>query len=168
MALSNMSLRTCSNVRRICMVSPVTSRPEVQGIQRERVRIRSRNLLSPLARYWGLARCGHHPFCDGRSARHRGNSIRPCRFCASHADTLAHALLHCTAHRAVRERWRSRARPGQLLNLSRYSAPPQSPTVPATLRTMYALLPVYALPLRHVKCDATNALRRTVVSRLMV
>ena len=50
----------------------------------------------------------------------------------------------------------------------RYSAPPQSPTVPATLRTMYALLPVYALPLRHVKCDATNALRRTVVSRLMV
>ena len=77
-----------------------------------------RHVSPALARYWGLARCGHHPFCDGRSARHRGNSIRPCRFCASHADTLAHALLHCTAHRAVRERWRSRARPGQLLNLS--------------------------------------------------
>ena len=48
-----------------------------------------RHVSPALARYWGLARCGHHPFCDGRSARHRGNSIRPCRFCASHADTLA-------------------------------------------------------------------------------
>ena len=47
-------------------------------------------------------------------------------------------------------------------------APPQSPTVPARLQTTYALLPVYALPLRRVKCDATDALRRTVVSRLMV
>ena len=47
-------------------------------------------------------------------------------------------------------------------------APPQSPTVPARLQTTYALLAVYVLPLRRVKCDATDALRRTVVSRLMV
>ena len=41
----------------------------------------------------------------------------------------------------------------------RYFAPPQP---------MYALWPVYALPLKRVKCDTTDALRRTVVSSLMV
>ena len=57
---------------------------------------------------------------------------------------------------------------GNCSTCQRYLARPQSPTVPARLRTMYALLPVYTLPLRHVKCDATDALHRTVVSRLMV
>ena len=52
---------------------------------------------------------------------------------------------------------------GNCSTCQRYFAPPQSPTVPATLRTTYALLAVHALPLRHVKCDATNAVRRTVV-----
>ena len=62
-------------------------------------------------------------------------SCRPsCRFCASHADTLAHALLHCTAHRAVRERWRSRARPGQLLNLATWLSF-QSASVPENVPT---------------------------------
>ena len=27
------------------------------------------------ARVWGLARCGHHDFSDGRSARHRGVNL---------------------------------------------------------------------------------------------
>ena len=33
-----------------------------------------RHVLLVLARYWGLVRCGHHCFGDGRSARHRGDS----------------------------------------------------------------------------------------------
>ena len=34
-------------------------------------------------RFWGLARCGHHDFADGRSARHRGVcEVVPCRVCA--------------------------------------------------------------------------------------
>ena len=37
-------------------------------------------------------------------------------------------------------------------------APPQPPIVPAKLPTTYALWPVFALPLRRVKCDATDAL----------
>ena len=57
-------------------------------------------------RFWGLARCGHHDFADGRAARHRGcNSDAPCRFCASGADTLAHALSECPVHNVARRRW---------------------------------------------------------------
>ena len=63
------------------------------------------------ARVWGLARCGHHDFSDGRSARHRGeNPQRPCRFCASATDSLQHALLECTAHNQARQRWRRHMR----------------------------------------------------------
>ena len=54
------------------------------------------------ARYWGLARLGHHPFADGHAARHRALSTSlincPCRFCARSVDSLAHALFDCPAH----------------------------------------------------------------------
>ena len=58
------------------------------------------------ARYWGPARCGHHPFSDGRSARH-GNitSLPPRRLCASGSDSLEHTLLSCTTHHSARQRW---------------------------------------------------------------
>ena len=66
------------------------------------------------ARHWGFARCGHHNFADGRSARHRNQHTVPthilCRFCANASDSLAHALLECTAHNVLRQRWRSRSR----------------------------------------------------------
>ena len=66
------------------------------------------------ARYWGLARCGHHPFADGRAARHRAFSASlfncPCRFCARSVDSLAHALFDCPAHIVLRKRWASRSR----------------------------------------------------------
>ena len=46
------------------------------------------------ARLWGLARCGHHAFADGRSARHgHASPDVPCRFCAIGRDTLGHALV---------------------------------------------------------------------------
>ena len=61
--------------------------------------------------FWGLARCGHHDFADGRSARHRGrNCDAPCRFCASATDTLAHALTECPAHNLARRRWHQQTR----------------------------------------------------------
>ena len=66
------------------------------------------------ARYWALARCGHHCFSDGRAARHCNASIDhasiPCRFCASASDTLAHALLDCSAHTVLRRRWARKSR----------------------------------------------------------
>ncbi|CAE8678688.1 unnamed protein product [Polarella glacialis] len=62
------------------------------------------------AREWGLARCGHHCFADGRSARHRGtSSARICRFCASGSDNLEHALLHCPSCLDLRSRWLDRS-----------------------------------------------------------
>ena len=57
-------------------------------------------------RLWGLVRCGHHAFADGRSARHRHASPDvPCRFCAIGRDTLEHALVACPAHSQSRQRW---------------------------------------------------------------
>ena len=65
-----------------------------------------RHILAHHVRLWGLARCGHHNFADGRSARHRGVCVdEPCRFCASAADSLDHALLECPAHNQARRRW---------------------------------------------------------------
>ena len=58
------------------------------------------------AREWGLARCGHHCFADGRAARHRHvNPSSFCRFCALGPDTLEHALLQCDACADLRHQW---------------------------------------------------------------
>ena len=56
------------------------------------------------ARAWGLARCGHHPFADGRPSRHVGSTPTPC-VCGLPAPTLRHALLDCPAYADLRARW---------------------------------------------------------------
>ena len=66
----------------------------------------SRHLSSVSSRFWGLARCEHHYFSDGRAARHSNTRSVPCRFCACGPDLLSHALLECSAHAASRRRWR--------------------------------------------------------------
>ena len=55
--------------------------------------------LNTFARHWGLARCGHHAYTDGRSARHRGAAPALCP-CGLGMHTFAHALAECplTAH----------------------------------------------------------------------
>ena len=66
------------------------------------------------ARYGVLAQCGHHCFSDGRAARHCNASIGHasirCRFRAAASDTLAHALLDCSAHTVLRRRWARKSR----------------------------------------------------------
>ena len=77
------------------------------------------------ARAWGLARCGHHDFSDGRtpfffSPARTAEAARPlrehptyrepqpwtpCRFCAVGMDSLEHALLNCSAHQSARQHW---------------------------------------------------------------
>ena len=65
---------------------------------------------SEFAREWGLARCGHHPCSDGRSARHLGLAVdTPCRLCRSPGGTLHHLLAHCPATAALRSQWCWRA-----------------------------------------------------------
>ena len=65
-----------------------------------------RHILAHHVGLWGLARRGHHNLTDGRSARHRGVCVdEPCRFCASAADSLDHALLQCPADNQAGRRW---------------------------------------------------------------
>ena len=56
---------------------------------------------------------GNHNFADGRSARHRNQHTvqahTSCHFCAYASGSLAHVLPPCTAHNALRQRWRSRS-----------------------------------------------------------
>ena len=73
------------------------------------------------ARHWGLTRCGHHNFSNGRSARHRNQHTvpthTPCRFCANASDSLADALRERTAHNVLRQRWQSRSRHADAVSL---------------------------------------------------
>ncbi len=55
-------------------------------------------------RTWGLARCGHHHFDDGRPARHQLRTPSACQ-CGTELYTLAHALLRCPLTDSLRRRW---------------------------------------------------------------
>ena len=69
---------------------------------------------------WGLARCGHHDFSDGRSARHsHADPLTPCRFCTVGMDSLEHALFTCSAHQSARQRWMQQSGGTGVLSLHR-------------------------------------------------
>jgi len=72
------------------------------------------------AREWGLARCGHHWFCDGRPSRHAGLPV-VCVLCHAAEGTLAHALVECPGYADIRQRW--------LSNLQVQSLPMDSQTL---------------------------------------
>ena len=113
-----------------------------------------RHVLPVLARYWGLARCGHHCFGDGRSARHRGDAPRPCRFCAHERDSLHHALLECNAHRIWRERWQARTAHQSLDQHVLFCTNPGMNThEPVKLFRTFALWTQFVKQLMRVKCD---------------
>ena len=57
---------------------------------------------------WGLARCGHHPFSDGRSHRHRSQAGLVCPLCNSADGNLQHVLLFCPGVAALRLSWAHR------------------------------------------------------------
>ncbi len=63
-------------------------------------------LPATLVREWTLARCGHHPFLDGRAARHRALR-QPC-LCGSDGWTLIHALRSCPLFSSWRSTWLQR------------------------------------------------------------
>ena len=90
------------------------------------------------ARSWGLARCGHHDFLDGRSARHRNSTVlHSCRFCANGTDSLSHALLDCAAYSQQRSRWRQHTRRSNVLSLETlFSTDPALSTARDILRNV--------------------------------
>ena len=63
-------------------------------------------LPASLVREWTLARYGHHPFLDGRAARHRALHV-PC-LCGSDDWSLCHALRRCPIFSSLRSTWLQR------------------------------------------------------------
>ena len=61
----------------------------------------SRHLFPVSSRFWGLARCGHHCFSDGRAARHSNTGSVPCRFCACGPHMAAFNLFFRTARQTL-------------------------------------------------------------------
>ncbi|CAE8643695.1 unnamed protein product, partial [Polarella glacialis] len=66
--------------------------------------IHSRRVLAADAREWGLARCGHHVFADGRVSRHSGSDMQ-CLFCDGPNGSLNHVLALCPATADLRSTW---------------------------------------------------------------
>ena len=77
---------------------------DAQPAPRLQTLVHNTRIHATSARAWGLARCGHHPFADGRSARHVGSTPTPCQ-CGAPAPTLRHALTACPATADLRARW---------------------------------------------------------------
>ena len=68
--------------------------------------IHASRLPSSVVREWTLGRCGHHPFLDGRVARHR-NLDYTC-LCGSADWSLIHALRTCPLFLHLRRAWLQR------------------------------------------------------------
>ena len=67
-------------------------------------RVHNRRIHAAAAREWTLARCGHHPFTDGRASRHAAQSHGVCP-CGASADTFLHAVRSCPLHAPARTAW---------------------------------------------------------------
>eukprot|EP00439_Symbiodinium_sp_Y106_P021066 s9111_g2.t1 len=70
--------------------------------------IHSSRLPSSLLREWTLARCGHHPFQDGRIARHAPRQGSEC-LCGAPRSTFPHAIRVCPLFDTQRHTWLERA-----------------------------------------------------------
>ena len=88
--------------------------------------VHNRRVSQHDAREWGLARCGHHWFSDGRLARHSGHA-HVCDFCHEAEGTLTHALGECPGFADIRQRW--------LSSLSLQSLPAEGHDLVQTLLT---------------------------------
>ena len=65
--------------------------------------VHSSRVSTSIVREWTLARCGHHPFLDGRSARHRSQA-QPC-LCGAAVWSFVHALRSCPLFVPWRRAW---------------------------------------------------------------
>ena len=96
--------------------------------------------------------CGQHCFSDGRAARHCGSANIPRRFRTHGSDTLHHALLHCSAHNIVREKWHAQGTCQSLSSHTLFCTDPMVTTARQIVHNVGLLLP-FAKPPRHAKCD---------------
>lgn len=87
-----------SNMSSLDLYNAVQQQPHLD------TRVHNSRISPESARDWGLARCGHHPFSDGRAARHRGSLIA-CPLCDNPSGSLVHALATCPGMLDLRHRW---------------------------------------------------------------
>ena len=103
------ALRACSIRRFRSAVARIPSLQEYSRLQPSpclNPAVHNRRVAFADSRLWGLARCGHHPFCDGRSYRHRhGDDSIQCPFCWSQVDSLNHAIIACPGFVDLRALW---------------------------------------------------------------
>ncbi|CAE8639465.1 unnamed protein product, partial [Polarella glacialis] len=66
--------------------------------------VHNRRMPATDARLWGLVRCGHHVFADGRVSRHLGASSR-CLLRVAPDGSLNHELTSCPACHDLRVLW---------------------------------------------------------------
>ena len=81
-------------------------------------RIHNTRISAGAAREWTLARCGHHPFTDGRPSRHVAQAHGICA-CGNAADVFMHAVRSCPVHAHARAEWLQRI--GLAAELSNFS-----------------------------------------------
>ena len=94
-----------------------------QPVPRLHPRVHNTRIDFANARAWGLARCGHHAFADGRPARHVSVVPPPC-LCGLAAPTLSHVVSECPAYHDLRVRWAA------LVGLHPASLPPWQTLAP--------------------------------------
>jgi hypothetical protein len=82
--------------------------------------LHSSRLPTSVVREWTLARCGHHPFADGRSSRHAQTEEQFC-LCGGEACTLLHALRACPLFATPRCAWTQRLSSTELRAVSHAS-----------------------------------------------
>ena len=87
-------------------VHSLQSFPEYQPHLACAAQVHSGRLAPAMIREWTLARCGHHPFPDGRSARHSTNGARqfPC-LCGGPHWNMLHGSRACALFEEQRHRW---------------------------------------------------------------
>ena len=82
-------------------------------------RVYNRRVAAADAREWGLTRCGHHPFSDGRSFRHLSDGALLCSLCFNEVGDLRHILLSCTGVNDLRLTWSRRLASSSYLHVAR-------------------------------------------------
>ena len=86
----------------LCLFAACVPRPVLER------RVHNCRVHAATAREWTLARCGHHPFADGRAHRNVPGCHGVCA-CGGALDTFAHALRACPLHSEARALWLTRA-----------------------------------------------------------
>ena len=89
-------------------IASLSSYLSLQPLPELLVNVHNRRVPASDAREWGLARCGHHVFADGRISRH-SSGLSCCMLCGEPDGSLHHAQAFCPATTEMRRVWAARS-----------------------------------------------------------